>query len=62
MPKLLVNSNPGLPDVFFSDQKSKFGDILEDLGMESVVFQFGHLEYFTTIGYILWALGNFVVI
>jgi hypothetical protein len=30
--------------------------------MYSVVIYFGHIEYFTTIGYILWALGNLVVI
>jgi hypothetical protein len=51
-----------LPDGSFPDQKSKFGYILEGLGMESVVILSGHLEYFTTIGYILWAFGNFVVI
>jgi hypothetical protein len=28
---------PGLPDAFFPDQKSQFGYILEDLGMENVV-------------------------
>jgi hypothetical protein len=53
---------PGLPDGFFSDQNSQFGDILEDLGMENVVIFSGHLEYFTTIVYILCAFGNFVVI
>jgi hypothetical protein len=35
---------------------------LQDLGMENVVVHSGHLEYFTTIGYILWACNNFVVI
>jgi hypothetical protein len=30
--------------------------------MENVVLYSGHLEYFTTIGYILWAFGSFVVI
>jgi hypothetical protein len=52
----------GLPDVFFSNQKSQFGYILEDLGMENVVIYSGHLEYCTTTGCILWAFGNFVVI
>jgi hypothetical protein len=52
----------GLPDGFFSDQKSQFGHILEDLGMENVVIYSGHLEYFTTIGYILRAFGKFLVI
>jgi hypothetical protein len=30
--------------------------------MENVVIYAGHLEYFTTIGYILWTFGNYVVI
>jgi hypothetical protein len=41
---------PGLPDGFFLDQKSHFGDIMEDLGMKNVVIYSGHSEYFTTIG------------
>jgi hypothetical protein len=28
--------------------------------MENDVTYSGHLKYFTTIGYILWAFGNFV--
>jgi hypothetical protein len=32
---------------------------LEDLGMENVDICSGHLEHFTTIGYILWAFGIF---
>jgi hypothetical protein len=51
-----------LPDGFFSDQKSQFGHILEDLGMENVVINSGHLDYFATIGYILWEFDNFVVL
>jgi hypothetical protein len=51
-----------LPDGFFSDQKYQFGSIFDDLGMENVVIYSGHLEYFTTIGHILWAFGNLVVI
>jgi hypothetical protein len=51
-----------LPDGFFSDQKSQFGWFLENLEMENVVINSGHFEYFTTIGYILWSFGNFVVI
>jgi hypothetical protein len=52
-----------LPDGYFSDQASQFGYILEDLGIENVDIYSGHLEYFTTIGYILlWAFDNFVVI
>jgi hypothetical protein len=30
--------------------------------MEIVVINSGHLDYFATIGYILWELGNFVVL
>jgi hypothetical protein len=51
-----------LPDVLFSDQKSQFGYILEDLGIENVVIYSAHLEYFTTIRYILWTFGNFIAI
>jgi hypothetical protein len=51
-----------LPDGFFSDQKSQFGHIFEDLRMENVVIYSGHLEYFTTIGYMLWAFDNFKAI
>jgi hypothetical protein len=52
----------GCQMVSFSDQKSQFGYILEDLGMENVVLYSGHLKFFTTIWYILWAFGNFLVI
>jgi hypothetical protein len=52
----------GLPDGFFSDQKSQLGYILEDIGMKIVVIYSGHLEYFTTIGLLLRTFGNFVVI
>jgi hypothetical protein len=52
----------GLPDGFFSDQKYQLGYILEDLGIENIVVYSGPLEYFTTIGYILWAFDNFVFI
>jgi hypothetical protein len=49
--------------VYFHTKNPKLGvHILEDLGMGNVVVYFGRLEYFTTIGYILWAFGNFVVI
>jgi hypothetical protein len=40
----------GLPDGFFSKQKSKFGQILEGLRWRNVDIVFGHLEYFTDIG------------
>jgi hypothetical protein len=48
-----------LPDGFFSDQKSQFGYILEDLGMESVVIYSDHWGYFMTIGHFLLAFGIF---
>jgi hypothetical protein len=48
-----------LPDGFVSDQKSQFGYIWEDLGMENVVINPGHLEYITTIGYIF--CGHLVI-
>jgi hypothetical protein len=53
-----MKTESGLPDGFFLDQKSKFGNILEDIVMDIVVIFSGHLEYFTTIGYMLWAFGN----
>jgi hypothetical protein len=35
------------------------GLILVGLGMENVAIFFGHLEYFTTLLYILWSYGIF---
>jgi hypothetical protein len=52
-------SLPGLPDGFFSNQKYQFWYILEGLGMDIVGIFYGHLEYFTAIGYILWPFGIF---
>jgi hypothetical protein len=60
--KFISSFQPGLPDGFFSDQKSQFEYILVDLEMENVVIYSGHIWYFTTIGYILWVFENFVVI
>jgi hypothetical protein len=57
---LAGNNSPGLPDGFFSHQKSKFGYVLEDVG--NVDLYCCHLEHFMTIWYILWAFGNFIVI
>jgi hypothetical protein len=45
-----------LPDDSFSDQKSQLGYILEDLGLENVDICSGHLKYFLTIGFVLWAV------
>jgi hypothetical protein len=44
----------GLPDSLFSNQKSKFGSILERLSLENADIFYGHLEYFTDIWGILW--------
>jgi hypothetical protein len=44
----------GLPDGIFSNQKFRFGSILEGLAMEDVDMLFGHLVYFTAIWYIVW--------
>jgi hypothetical protein len=44
----------------FSNQKSKFGQILEGLGMKKVGIFYCHLEYITAIWYILWPLGKLV--
>jgi hypothetical protein len=66
-----------LPDGFFSNQKSQFGQILEGLATEDVgvfcghLVNFqpiwyvyilcGHLINFQSIWYILWPFGNFSV-
>jgi hypothetical protein len=51
-----------LPDGIFSNQKSKFVDILKSLGIENVGIVNGHLEYLTSIWNILGTFGKFVVI
>jgi hypothetical protein len=38
--------------VSFQTKNPNFGHILEDLGMENVVINSGHLDYFATIGYV----------
>jgi hypothetical protein len=48
-----LSSRPGLPDGFFSNQKSRFGQILEGLKWENVDTLYGHLEYFMDIWDIL---------
>jgi hypothetical protein len=40
---------PGLPDGLFSNQKPKFGKILEGLAMEDFGTFYSHLVYFTAI-------------
>jgi hypothetical protein len=54
--------SPGLPAGFHSDRKSQYGYIWEDLEMVNIVIYSGHLEYYMTVGHILLALGNVVVI
>jgi hypothetical protein len=49
-----LQSRPWLPDGVFSNQKSKFGKILDGLAMEEVGIFYGHLVYFMVIWYILW--------
>jgi hypothetical protein len=46
----------------FPNLNSLFGYILEGLVIENVGTFCGHLKYFTTIQYVLWPFGIFVVI
>jgi hypothetical protein len=48
---------PGLPDGLFSNQKSKFGLILEGLAMEDDGTFYVLLVHFTVFCYILWTFG-----
>jgi hypothetical protein len=57
---MLVRS--GLPDGLFSNQKYKFGKILEGFIMEHAGIFYAHSEHFTVIWYILWPFGNVVLI
>jgi hypothetical protein len=41
----------GCQMVYFSDQKSQFGLILEGLGVENIGIFYDHMEYFTAICY-----------
>jgi hypothetical protein len=43
----------------FSNQKPKFGKILEGLAKEDVGIFCVHLVYFTAICHIIWAFGTF---
>jgi hypothetical protein len=47
--------------IYLETQKSQSVYILEDLGMENAVIYSGHLEYFISIGYILWEIGYLVI-
>jgi hypothetical protein len=51
------DAQSGLPDGLFSNQKSKFGLILEGLVMEEVAMFYGLLVHFTVFRYILWTFG-----
>jgi hypothetical protein len=53
----LLCSGPGMPDGIFSNEKSKFGKILEGLAMEDVGIFYAHLKYLIAIWYILWPFG-----
>jgi hypothetical protein len=56
--KIVITLNPaGLPDGWFSKQKSNFGLILEGLAMEDDGIFYGHLVHFTVLCYILWTFG-----
>jgi hypothetical protein len=61
-----VRSNPaaGWQNGLFSNQKSKFGEILEGLAMEDHSIFYGHLVHFTAFCYIFCTFGivcgNFV--
>jgi hypothetical protein len=46
-----------LPDGLLSNQKSKFGLILEGFAMQDVGIFYGHLVHFTVFCYILWTVG-----
>jgi hypothetical protein len=59
MPRHFSVARAGLPDGSFLSQKSKFGDILEGLGMGNVAIFYDHLEYFMAIWNILWPFGIF---
>jgi hypothetical protein len=60
-------SRAGLPDGFFSNQKSQFGNNFEDLGMQNVgihiLWPFGIFDsdmvYLTAVWCILWSFGIF---
>jgi hypothetical protein len=51
----------GCQMVYFQAKNTNLG-IFEGLRMENVGIFYGHLEYITAIGYILWSLGKLVVI
>jgi hypothetical protein len=52
-----VGHSAGLPDGLFSNQKSKFGLILEGLAIEDVGIFYERLIHFMVFCYILWTFG-----
>jgi hypothetical protein len=56
MAQISFLANSGLPDGLFSNQKSKFGKILEGLAMEDVGIFYGHLVHFIVFCYIFGRL------
>jgi hypothetical protein len=52
-----IGFRAGLPDGLFSNQKSKFGYILEGHGMDNVFAFYYHLKYFMAIWYNLLQFG-----
>jgi hypothetical protein len=61
MKSVMLVFNAGLPDGLFSNQKCKFGNILEGLAMQDVGMFYGHLVHFTVcllyfidVRYSLW--------
>jgi hypothetical protein len=55
--KEIFLSWPGLPDGLFSNQKAKFGKILEGLARYYVGIFYGHLVHFAVFCYIFLTFG-----
>jgi hypothetical protein len=54
-----ITDHTWLPEDIFSNEKSRFRSILEGIVLEDVGIFYGHLIYFTAIGYILRPFGIF---
>jgi hypothetical protein len=54
-----IQVRPVLPDGIFSNQKSKFGYILQDPAFGDVGIRYGNFIHFTAKLYILWPFGTF---
>jgi hypothetical protein len=55
----LASSDYGFQMVYFYTRNFIGMYILDGLGMENVAIFYGHLEYFTTVWYIIWHFGIF---